>query len=151
MSSLGLWVTPGFMVLVGIPWISTKFDTFLSGAQQDVIDVSMARERRKEAEYVVRTKASLMSQCEGIFKSQICTDPRSFGELEKCLWRLRGLECDNLDGVNLCAAVKELRPCKVPRNDRIAGGCEQLRVVADCAGKPALLKPTHNWSIAVPS
>lgn len=153
-SPVKLWVTIAFVLFAVLPAASSRFDAWMNDTQdQMVTNQAMAEQKERDiarADNQERIHAAHAQNCEGVLDTQRCSDPTSFRDLEGCLRALRGGSCDDLQGVNLCAAVGEIRECRAPRSDAVAAGCKRLRIAADCAHRPAPESggESHDWSIS---
>ncbi len=147
MQRLRIITTIVFLVLVVIPLASTLFDEWMEGTQTEMIENQAKLESAPRAPTHAQKTTRLADACARLVEAPHCQQPKSFQDLESCLARLRTARCDTLPDYHLCAAVEEMPTCRSPRNARIEQGCDGLRAAADCSGRPAPKRPTHNWSI----
>jgi len=142
------------LAFVVAPWVSTQYDAWWDGTQQEIFEHSVAMEAEREKEVRAanqeRNQRVIGENCSSTLESQLCSKPTSFQDVENCVLSLRTRSCDALPGIHLCAAVEGIPACRRHINDTVTNRCDRLRDAADCQSNPAPDKPTHNWSISVP-
>lgn len=139
------------LVVFTAKFASTIYDRWMGDTQTQMIENQAAFEDDQRGIAREQGQAEMQfiraENCEKVLRNPLCALPKDFRDFTQCLNMLGGGHCDELPGINLCAAVEEIEQCADPFDDQKANGCDRLRVQARCKTKPAPASLEGLWRV----